>query len=266
MSEKTETAAIDPSVKDEEFWDGVYGRQEQLFSGDPNVMLVEEMADAEPGTALDVGCGEGGDAIWLAQLGWRVTAADVSSVALGRAARRAESLGLADRIDWQQHELGASFPAGSYDLVTSHYLHSYIELPREQILRQAAAAVAPGGTLLIVGHAGPASWEKQAEKPGEQHREQPHNQGDTTTHQHGHALERAPAHEQGQHPTQQHDHPHDLKLPTAQEVLESLHLPPGQWEVLRSEEFERTQKGPDGQPGTRLDNVLKLRRTPPSTS
>ncbi|TDC50529.1 class I SAM-dependent methyltransferase [Actinomadura sp. KC345] len=148
---------------DQEFWDARYAGNDHLWSGEPNAILVEEAAGLEPGTALDLGCGEGADAIWLAGRGWSVTATDVSGVALGRAARHAEDAGVADRIDWQRHDLGVSFPEGLYDLVSAAFLHSPTEgMPRERILRDAAAAVASGGTLLVLGHAGPPPWDPDA--------------------------------------------------------------------------------------------------------
>ena len=88
-----------------------------------------------------------------------MTAVDISSVALRRAVQHAEDAGVADRIDWQQHELGTSFPDGEFDLVSAQFLHSKTELPRDGILRRAAAAVAPGGVLLIEGHMGFPSGE-----------------------------------------------------------------------------------------------------------
>ncbi|PRX98920.1 class I SAM-dependent methyltransferase [Allonocardiopsis opalescens] len=136
----------------EEIWDARYRENERVWSGEPNAALVREAADLAPGRALDLGCGEGGDAVWLARQGWRVTAVDVSQVALDRAAGHAAEAGVADRVEWQRHDLGSSFPAGEYDLVSAHFLHSYGEFPRERILRAAAAAVAPGGVLLVVGH------------------------------------------------------------------------------------------------------------------
>ncbi|MEV0232858.1 bifunctional NAD(P)/FAD-dependent oxidoreductase/class I SAM-dependent methyltransferase [Nonomuraea sp. NPDC050786] len=203
---------------DEAYWDARYGQSAQMWSGNPNVMLVREVTDLEPGTALDLGCGEGADAIWLAGRGWRVTAADVSGVALERAAEHATGAGVADRIDWQRHDLSASFPEGTYDLVSACFLHSPRDLPREAILRAAASAVAPGGVLLVVGHGGWASW---VENP-----------------------------------------PFEADFPTPQDVLDALALPEGEWEVLVSEEYEHTQNSPDGHPGTRTDNVLKVRRLP----
>lgn len=138
----------------EEYWDERYGGTERIWSGRPNVALVREVTGLAPGTALDLGCGEGGDAIWLAGQGWRVVGTDVSRRALERAAGHAERAGVADRVEWRRHDLAVDFPAGRFDLVSAHFLHSPVEMPREEILRSAAAAVAPGGVLLVVGHAG----------------------------------------------------------------------------------------------------------------
>ncbi|MFC4120854.1 bifunctional NAD(P)/FAD-dependent oxidoreductase/class I SAM-dependent methyltransferase [Nonomuraea zeae] len=145
-----------------EYWDGRYAERPQLWSGQPNEILAREAAGLTPGRALDLGSGEGGDAIWLAGLGWRVTAADISGVALDRAATLAKAAEVQDRIDWQRHDLGVSFPEGEFELVSACYLHSLGDMPRDRILRAAAAAVVPGGVLLVVGHAG---WPAGAEVP-----------------------------------------------------------------------------------------------------
>jgi len=142
----------------EAFWEAHYGKHDQVWSGNPNDVLVSETAGLAPTSALDLGCGEGGDALWLAEHGWQVTGVDVSSTALERAAREAERRGLAGSIDWQQHDLRQSFPEGSFDLVSAFFFHSPVEIPREDVLRRAAAAVRPGGTLLIVGHGERPSW------------------------------------------------------------------------------------------------------------
>jgi SAM-dependent methyltransferase len=138
----------------QEFWDARYGSADQIWSGNPNPRLVEEVADLAPGTALDVGCGEGADALWLAARGWHVTALDVSTVALDRAAERAAAAGaaVATRITWQQADiLSWEPPPRQFDLVSAQFM----QLPtrvREALHRRLAAAVRPGGTLLIVGH------------------------------------------------------------------------------------------------------------------
>lgn len=134
-------------------WESFYDGEQHRWSGKPNPSLVEETAALAPGSALDLGCGEGGDAIWLASRGWTVTAADISQRALEIAGRNAAAAGVADKITWERHDLAASLPAGSFDLVAATYLHSPVELPRAAILRDAATAVAPGGTLLVIGHA-----------------------------------------------------------------------------------------------------------------
>lgn len=133
------------------FWDERYGATERVWSGEPNAVLVAEVADLAPGTALDVGSGEGGDAIWLAARGWRVTAIDVSGVALERVAARAASEGVAERVTTRAIDLFADDLPGGFDLVTMHFM----QLPgaeRPRLYRAVAGAVAPGGTLLIVGH------------------------------------------------------------------------------------------------------------------
>lgn len=133
---------------DQQFWDDLYGTHDQLWSGAPNGVLVTEAADLPPGQALDIGCGEGGDARWLADRGWLVTAVDISRVALERAAAAAGDA----KICWTHADLTVSPPpAGAFDLVLS----MYAPLPRvagEKALHSLLGAVAPGGTLLIAGH------------------------------------------------------------------------------------------------------------------
>lgn len=148
----------EPGDTIERFWEEFYAGKSAHWSGKANPLLVEEAADLPPGTALDLGSGEGGDAIWLAGRDWRVTGVDVSANALARAAAHAEAAGVDLAIAWERHDLAASFPSGSFDLVSACFLHSPVEIPRPQILRRAAAAVAPGGTLLVVGHGGFPSW------------------------------------------------------------------------------------------------------------
>ena len=206
---------IDPT----EFWEAFYGPGQKPWTGRPNQVLVSELTDRPapvgPRTALDLGCGAGADAIWLARQGWTVTGVDISAAALAAAAAEAGTAGVADRIEWLQHDLGGGMPEGTWDLVAAAYLHSPVELEREKVLRRAAAAVAPGGTLLVIGHQDPASW----------------------------------------HP----DPPAHVAFPTADDVLASLDLEG--WTVERAEALDVELTAPDGSPGSRSDNVVRIRRT-----
>jgi SAM-dependent methyltransferase len=140
------------------FWDDHHQHHAPPVEPQVNARLAEIAADLTPGTALDLGCGPGGDSLWLARRGWRVTAVDISAVAVARLADRAHSLGLGDRITAERHDLAASFPVGRFDLVSAHYLHTPFELPRAHVLRTAAAALQPGGRLLVVDHGSIAPW------------------------------------------------------------------------------------------------------------
>lgn len=147
-------AGGDPPAFDHTFWDERYRSRTALWSGNPNPHLTTDVAGLAPGAALDVGCGEGADAIWLARRGWQVTAVDFSSVALERAAAHAAEAGgeVAARIQWLCEDLTAwDPPAAAYDLVSSHYLHLPVE-PRQALFSRLAASVAPRGTLLFAGH------------------------------------------------------------------------------------------------------------------
>ncbi len=146
------------SSQAEQFWEKHYRAHERVWSGRANSVLVDIAGSLPTGAALDLGCGEGGDAIWLAGLGWRVTAVDVSATALERASTHAAAAGVAARIDFQQHDLTRTFPAGAFDLVSVQYFHSPVEFPRERVLQAAARVVTPGGLLLIVDHASMAPW------------------------------------------------------------------------------------------------------------
>jgi SAM-dependent methyltransferase len=145
---------------DQAYWDARYGTGTDVWSGTANPVLVSETAGLTPGRALDIGCGEGADTIWLARRGWQVTAADFSAVALERAAIRsgqagddeAESAAIAARIRWEKHDFTRwAPPSAAFDLVSAQFMH----LPtaaRVPLFASLAEAVAPGGVLLIVGH------------------------------------------------------------------------------------------------------------------
>lgn len=160
------------SVDAAEFWETRYRTNRRdsgrMWSGSVNATVEQQAAALTPGTALEVGCGEGADALWLAARGWTVTAVDISAAALDVAAAEAARQGLAERITWEQADLTTWQPTAEYDLVTSAFLHSPFDFPREAILRRAASAVAPGGRLLVVGHAAPppgSGHEHQADAP-----------------------------------------------------------------------------------------------------
>ncbi|MCW2623098.1 MAG: methyltransferase type 11 [Frankiales bacterium] len=130
-------------------WDERYSDADQVWSGEPNGALVAEVAGLAPGTALDVGCGEGADAVWLSRAGWQVTALDVSEVALERARRHAAEAGV--EIRWLSAGL-LDATLSTYDLVSAQY-PALRRTPDGGAERRLLAAVAPGGTLLVVHHA-----------------------------------------------------------------------------------------------------------------
>jgi SAM-dependent methyltransferase len=131
-------------------WDARYAAApERMFSGNVNGTLAVEASMLAPARALDVGCGEGADAIWLAARGWDVTALDVSAKAIERGEAAAQTAGVTVR--WIAADF-ATTPLGEFDLVTAHY-PALEHSPDQAMQRALTAAVAPGGTLLYVGHA-----------------------------------------------------------------------------------------------------------------
>ncbi len=205
-----------PKSEAQQVWEEHYTERDRVWSGRANARLIEVAESLPPGRALDLGCGEGGDAMWLAERGWYVTAVDISQTALDRAAADAQARNVLARIDFQRHDLPQTFPDGTYDLVSAHYLHSMAELDRPRLLRMGADAVRPNGLLLIVDHAGPPPWASKLA--------------------------------------------HHHEFPSAGEVVGSLDLNDAAWERVRVEAAERQATGPDGEPGTLVDNVIVLRR------
>jgi SAM-dependent methyltransferase len=142
------------SMFDEQSWEERYRSRTTVWSGQPNLQLVAETTGLDPGTALDIGSGEGADAIWLASRGWRVTAVDFATTALQRAAAHAQAGGaeVAGRIDWVHADLTTWAPVNQqFDLVSAQFMH-LPAAPRQELFARLAAGVAAGGTLLIVGH------------------------------------------------------------------------------------------------------------------
>ena len=139
------------SLVDSADWDARYANAPDLvWTADPNRFVVAETADLPPGRALDLAAGEGRNAVWLAERGWRVTAVDFSAVAVRRGQELARERGV--DVDWQVADVTAYQPeAGAYDLVLIAYLH----LPRPElaaVLGRAATAVRLGGSFVLVGH------------------------------------------------------------------------------------------------------------------
>ncbi|GAA1304861.1 hypothetical protein Psi02_74130 [Planotetraspora silvatica] len=140
---------------DKEFWErhwqqGPAGGPGSMGGNPPNPYLVRETSGLTPGTALDAGCGGGAEAIRLASHGWHVTAADISSEALARAAERAATSGALERLRWVEADLSVWSPEAQFDLVMTHYAHP--AMPQLEFYDRIAEWVAPGGTLFIVGH------------------------------------------------------------------------------------------------------------------
>ena len=137
------TGGVDPQV-----WEDKYRDREQLFSGRPNPALMTEAADLRPGNALEVGCGEGADALWLSRQGWNVTAVDVSGTAL----QRASALDTREAVRWIRADLRDGCAAwGRFDLVSVQYF-PLLRQPGDDILRGLLDAVTANGTFLFVSH------------------------------------------------------------------------------------------------------------------
>jgi SAM-dependent methyltransferase len=135
-------------------WDARYAATELVWTATPNRWVEAELAGVAPGRALDLACGEGRNALWLAGRGWRVTAVDFSGVALGKGRRAAQAAGdsRAERIDWVEADVLAYQPeAGGYDAVVI----AYLQLPsdeRRAVVQRAVTALAEGAVLLVVAH------------------------------------------------------------------------------------------------------------------
>ena len=132
-----------------EDWNARYAQKELVWTAEPNRLFAAEVGNLQPGRALDVACGEGRNAVWLAERGWQVTAVDFSDVALAKAVELAAARGV--EVEWVLDDVVAYEPEPDFDLVAVLYL----QLPGDELapaLRRAAAALAPGGTLVVLGH------------------------------------------------------------------------------------------------------------------
>lgn len=146
------------STYDHDFWERLWAKTlrehpDKVSSRPPNAHLVAEVAKLRPGRALDAGCGHGAESLWLAARGWTVTAVDFSPSALAHGRSLAEALGpeVAGRVTWVEGDLGSwAPPPGRFDLVVCLYVH--VAGSVQELVRRLASGLAPGGTLLLVGH------------------------------------------------------------------------------------------------------------------
>lgn len=144
----------------EAFWEEQYASTTQRWSGAVNALLAELVRDLTPGISIDLGCGEGGDVLWLAEHGWEASGIDLSPTAIERATRAAAERGFrharfyaADLARWADQPASVGGPIGPFDLVTASFFQSPVELQREHILRAASSRVTIGGHLVLVSHA-----------------------------------------------------------------------------------------------------------------
>jgi len=213
---------------DQDYWQSHWQQSSADEAGlvvPPSPYLAIELDGLPPGSALDVGCGTGAEALWLAAHGWQVSGLDISAAALERAraleARGAERSGASVR--WVEADLGRWEPAETFDLVTTHYAHS--DMPQLALYERIAGWVAPGGTLLIVGHLQTAD-----------------------THGHGHADA---------------EHGHDGHPPAEASVTATsvtAVLDGARWDVLTAAEHDRTITGGTGRAVPLRDVVVRATR------
>jgi SAM-dependent methyltransferase len=205
-----------------------------MWSGRVNRVLVETVGGFDPGRALDLGCGEGGDVVWLAKCGWRATGIDISETAIQRARAAARDAGLTEaQANFRVADLAELAADERFDLVTASFLHSPVELPREQILRRAAAHVAPGGHLLITAHAAPPPWA-------------------TDLHDHG-----SGGHGSEDHNSEDREAP---RFPLPQDELVALDLDPEEWDTVIAQTRDREAVAPDGGHVVLTDGIVLVRR------
>lgn len=207
---------------EKDYWETHWQRTEAHGAVAASLYLSRELGDLAPGSALDAGCGEGAEAIWLAAAGWRVTAADISSEALARAAARERESTAARRVQWLEADLSVWAPTEHLDLVMTHYAHP--AMPQLAFFARIATWVAPGGTLLIVGHRRTADG-----------------------HDHG-------SHDHGSHGHGSHDHDAHAGASVTAAGVSAL-LDATKWTIVTAAEPTRTLTNREGHQ-TQLDDVV----------
>jgi len=206
-------------------WNQRYREAQRLWSGNVNAALPRLVERLQPGTALDLGCGEGADVIWLAQRRWQATGVDISTVAIQRAAEAARTHGLTEnQVRFEVGDVTTWHSAKRYDLVVAAFLHSHGVFDRKAALRTAKDHVTDGGTLVVISHATFPPWAKAQ-----------HDDAD---------------HERSEH-----------EPATPESELEFLQLNPADWTVEVAEVQSRQAIGPEGQQAELDDTVIMARRT-----
>ncbi|PMC74533.1 bifunctional 2-polyprenyl-6-hydroxyphenol methylase/3-demethylubiquinol 3-O-methyltransferase UbiG [Brachybacterium sp. UMB0905] len=148
----------DESLTPAAYWEQRYTDADRVWSGKVNATMADVVGPLTPGTAIDLGCGEGGDVLWLAEQGWHATGLDISPTAVERGRAEAAARGL-EQARFEAVDLETWRPQpGTSDLVTASFFQSRVALDRIAILRRAGTALRPGGHLVITAHAGPPSW------------------------------------------------------------------------------------------------------------
>lgn len=240
-----------PAQPADVFWDELYSERDRIWSGNVNRAMADVVADLPvsslgadvPLRALDLGCGEGGDAIWLAAAGWDTVGIDISAVAVERAREAAEARELGQQVDFRTADLTTWDDArwatlGGFDLITASFLLSPVEFAREHVLRRAAERLRPGGHLVVVTHGSAPPWSQHYD----------HDETDEAP-----DGDDGPSHDH-------HSHAHDEPLATVESELAALDADPQRWETLLAEVRLRDAVGPDGERATLDDVVVVLRR------
>lgn len=212
-------------MKPQDFWDQRYAESARTWSGNVNSAVADVVTTLDPGTALDLGCGEGADVLWLAKHGWQATGVDISPIAVQRAEQAAEDQGLSpDQVRFIAADLASWNTSEMFQLVTASFLQSPVEFDRADALLAAQQLVAPGGHLLVTSHATFPPWAKA-------------------------------------HPEEEHDHEPKHEATTPESELALLGLDPAEWTVQLADLRSREMTGPQGQQATLDDTIILARRS-----